>query len=144
MVRLIPRAKEYFAVRIQELFGASPGDVDISYRLYGIDAVMGALEPSPPSSPPHEIGVLISVTAASQELATKVATLVAHVSAHLPIPGYEGLVSTLAYPLSPPEVECGAVYRFTLNHVVVPDDPYEMFRTRFFDVGPQMLQEVTP
>jgi len=63
-----------------------------------------------------------------------VATFVAHVSSHLPIPEYDGLVSTIAYPFSPPEIDRGAVYRFTLNHVVEPDDPAEMFRTHFEEV----------
>ena len=126
---LIPKAKAYFAGRIADLYGTlSPGDVDISYRLYGLDAVMGPLEPLRGSSSPHEIGVLITVTAPSQDMATKIATMVAHVSAHLPVPGYEGIVSTLAYPFSPPEIARGPAYRFTLNHVVVPDDPHQMFR----------------
>jgi hypothetical protein len=105
---------------------------------------MGKLEPFRPTDPPHEIGVLITVTAPRQDLATKVATLVAHVSAHLPVPGYEGLISTLAYPFSPPEIERGPAYRFTLNHVVLPDDPYEMFRTRNWDVRGALFEEVEP
>jgi hypothetical protein len=142
---LLPKAKAYFADRVAALFPSlSPGDVDISYRLYGIDAVMGMLEPLRPSSPPHEIGVLITVTAPSQDVATKVAAMVAHVSAHLPVPGYEGLVSTLAYPFSPPEIERGPAYRFTLNHVVVPDDPYEMFRTQVWVVRGARFDEVGP
>jgi hypothetical protein len=32
------------------------------------------------------------------------------------------------------EIDKGAVYRFTLNHVVVPDTPTEMFRTEFLEV----------
>jgi hypothetical protein len=145
LTTLIPKAQAYFAARIAELFGSlSPADVDVSYRLYGLDAVMGAREPPRPPAPPHEIGVLITVTAPTQDLATKIATLVAHVSAHLPVPGCEGLVSTLAYPFSPPEIERGPAYRFTLNHVVVPDDPYEMFRTHTWDVRGALFQEVRP
>ena len=50
--------------------------------------------------------------------------MVAHVSAHLPVPGYEGLVSTLAYLRSHRRrSERGPAYRSTSNHVVVPDDP---------------------
>ena len=60
--------------------------------------------------------------------------VVAHVSSHLPVPGYEGIVSTIAYPFSPPEVPRGALYRFTLNHVNVPDTPLDMFRITFIEV----------
>jgi hypothetical protein len=142
LAALLPRAKEYFAGRIAELFETlSPSDVDISYRLYGLDGVMGVLEPLRRSATPHEVGVLITVTAPSQDIATKIATMVTHVSAHLPVPGYEGLVSTLAYPFSPPEIERGPAYRFTLNHVVVPDDPEEMFRTQIWNVRADLFEE---
>jgi hypothetical protein len=142
---LLPKAKLYFAGRIAELYPELPAsDYDISYRLYGHDAVMGALEPrrDDVGTAAYELGVLITITAPTQELATKIATLVAHVSAHLPVPGYEGLVSTLAYPFSPPELERGAAYRFTLNHVVIPDDPFEMFRPQLWNIRRRMWKEL--
>lgn len=135
---LLPKARAFFDERIADLF---PGqltskDYDISYRIYGRDAVMGPLEPERNSPPAHEVGVLITITAPTQELADKIATFVSHVSAHLPVPEYHGLISTLAYPFSPPELPRGAVYRFSLNHVVEPDDPYEMFRTELLEIQP--------
>jgi hypothetical protein len=133
---LLPRARAYFDARIADLFAGtlSSGGYDISYRIYGRDAVMGVLEPMGSSSPGYEVGVLITVTAPTQELANKIATFVSHVSAHLPVPEYQGIISSIAYPFSPPEIPRGAVYRFSLNHVVAPDDPYEMFRTEFVEV----------
>ena len=68
--------------------------------------------------------------------ATKIASMVAHVSAHLPVPEYEGIISSIAYPFSPPEIERGPAYRFSVNHVVLPDTPHEMFRTEFIQVHP--------
>ena len=133
---LVQRAQDYFRERVTDLFGDTlkPGEYDIEYRLYGIDGVMGQMEPLRDSAAPHELGVLITVTAPSQEQANKIASLVAHVSAHLPVPAYEGIVSTIAYPYSPPEIPRGAVYRFTLNHVNVPATPLDMFRTTFIEV----------
>ena len=113
----------------------APDDYDIQFRIYGRDAVMGSLEPNPTLNPiPKEVGILISVTAPTQELASDIASFVSHRSAHLPIPEYHGLVSSIAYPFSPPEIERGAVYRFTLNHVLAPDSPLEMFRTEMVDI----------
>ena len=131
---LLPKAGAYFDARIAELFPGrlSRGDYDINYRIYGRDAVMGALEPER-NSPAHEVGVLITITAPSQELANKIATFVSHVSAHLPVPEYQGIISSIAYPFSPPELPRGPVYRFSLNHVAVPDDPCEMFRTEMVE-----------
>jgi hypothetical protein len=133
---LLPKAQAFFDTRIADLF---PGqltkkDYDINYRIYGRDAVMGQLEPMRASAAGYEVGVLITITAPTQELANKIATFVSHVSAHLPIPEYQGIISSIAYPFSPPELSRGAVYRFSVNHVVVPDDPCEMFRTEFVEV----------
>jgi hypothetical protein len=131
---LLPQAKSYFQAKIDDVFKGEvdPDTVDISYRLYGRDAVLGSRETH--TGRPHELGILITITAPTQELAHSVATFVAHGSSHLPIPEYDGLVSTIAYPFSPPEIDRGPIYQFTLNHVAVPDDPEEMFRTEFEEI----------
>jgi hypothetical protein len=131
---LLPQAQAYFRAKIRDLFNdtVDPDSIDIRYRFYGRDAVLGDRETH--TGQPHELGVLITVTAPTQELAHSVATFVAHASSHLPIPEYDGLVSTIAYPFSPPEIDRGPAYRFTLNHVVLPDDPCEMFRTELEEI----------
>jgi hypothetical protein len=128
--QLIPMAQAYFAAKIRDVFAGAvdPDDVDISYRFYGLGAVVTGAEPTPLHA--DEVGVLITVTAPEQRLAHDVATFVAHASSHLPIPEYEGLVTTIAYPFSPPEIDRGAVYEFVLNHVAVGVAPGELFRTR--------------
>lgn len=133
---LLPKARAYFDTRIAELFPGqlAKNDYDINYRIYGRDGVMGELEPMRASAVGYEVGVLITITAPTQELANKIATFVSHVSAHLPVPDYQGIISSIAYPFSPPELPRGAVYRFSVNHVVIPDDPCEMFRTVFVEV----------
>ncbi|WP_225828262.1 acyclic terpene utilization AtuA family protein [Streptomyces naphthomycinicus] len=127
--KLLPMARHYFDAKISDVFRGTvnPADIDIDYRLYGAGAVLAGSEPDPLD--PRELGVLITVTAPDQETAHAVATFVAHVSSHLPIPQYDGLVSTLAYPFSPPEIDRGPLYRFTLNHVVTGITPTELFRT---------------
>ncbi|RCG32050.1 acyclic terpene utilization AtuA family protein [Sphaerisporangium album] len=126
---LLPLAAKYFEAKILDVFGGrvDPASVDIDYRLYGAGAVLAGREPD--ALNPRELGVLITVTAPDQDTAHAVATFVAHASSHLPIPGYDGLVSTLAYPFSPPEIDRGPLYRFTLNHVVTGVTPTELFRT---------------
>jgi hypothetical protein len=133
---LLPKARAFFDMRIADLFPGqlTKNDYDINYRIYGRDGVMGQLEPMRGSGAGYEVGVLITITAPTQELANKIATFVSHVSAHLPVPEYHGIISSIAYPFSPPELPRGAVYRFSLNHVVTPDDPCEMFRTEFVEM----------
>jgi hypothetical protein len=134
---LLPKAQEYFRAKIRDVFQGrvDPDDIDIDYRLYGHDAVLGPRDPDR-DRPAHELGVLITITAPTQAVAHAIATFVAHTSSHLPIPQYEGLASTIAFPFSPPETDRGPVYEFTLNHVVEPADPHEMFRTVHEEVKP--------
>lgn len=125
---LVPAATEYFTARIADLFpNVDTTTIDIRFRFYGVDAVLGDNE-LPTETEPREIGVLITITAPTQELAHDIATFVAHTSSHLPIPQYDGLVSTIAYPFSPPEIDRGALYRFTLNHTIAPASPTSLFR----------------
>ena len=85
---LLPKAQLYFRARVAELYGErlSPQEYDIDFRIYGRGAVMGALEVET-DGVPTEVGILITITAPSQELASKIAKFVSHVSAHLPVPG---------------------------------------------------------
>lgn len=126
---LLPFAEKYFEAKILDVFDGQvdPGTIDINYRLYGAGAVLGDCEPD--TLAPEELGVLITVTAPDQATAHAISTFVAHASSHLPIPEYDGLVSTLAYPYSPPEMDRGPLYRFTLNHVATGITPTELFRT---------------
>ncbi|MFF3875423.1 acyclic terpene utilization AtuA family protein [Streptomyces sp. NPDC001978] len=126
---LLSFAEKYFEEKILDVFDGQvdPGTVDIDYRLYGAGAVLAGHEPD--ELDPAEIGVVITVTAPDQATAHAISTFVAHASSHLPMPEYDGLVSTLAYPYSPPEMDRGPLYRFTLNHVATGVTPCELFRT---------------
>jgi hypothetical protein len=127
--------QQRFADRVQEVFRGrvAPADYAIRVRVYGRDGVMGKLEPRA-AELGHEACLLITVTAAEQKIAKAIAKSFAHFALHFPIPEWRGLISGLAFPFTPAEIDKGAVYRFTLNHVVVPDTPTEMFRTEFLEV----------
>ena len=128
--------REGFETRVQEIFPdrESPPDYQLTIRVFGRDAVMGTLEPES-GRIPHEVGVLFEVTAEDQASANTMAATLAHFALHYPIPEWGGLISTLAFPFTPAELEKGPVYRFNLNHVVYPDDPYEMFPTETMEVA---------
>jgi hypothetical protein len=57
-----------------------------------------------------------------------------HLAVHNPIPKWHGLISGVAFPYSPPEIDRGPVYEFHLNHVLVPDSPTALFRTEYEEV----------
>jgi hypothetical protein len=113
--------------RLHAAFGGARMDEDyvLSVRTYGRDGVMGPLEPTP--VPGHEVCLIFEVTARTPELATAMAESVSHIALHAPVPEWHGLITGLALPYSPPVLQRGVVYRFSLNHVVEPADPYEMF-----------------
>ena len=119
--------------RIRAVFG---NDIDSKYRLdvrvFGRDATMGVLEPQRTLG--HEAGLLFQVTAETQSLATALMKSVSHIAVHYPVPEWTGLITSIAYPYSPSEIERGPSYRFNMNHVVEPDNPLEMFRIEYEQV----------
>jgi hypothetical protein len=119
--------------RIEQVHGADMSEqVRVTFRRYGVDGVMGPLEPTP--APAHEVGVIVEITAPTQEIADSIGKAAAHVAAHYAVPEYSGLITALAFPYSPGELSRGAVYRFTLNHVVAPESPLDPFRIEMIDV----------
>src|SRR5580704_15986837 len=107
---------------------------EIVTRVYGRDGVMGALEPQRGSVGGHEAFILWDVISESQELSRTIATSLSHLAVHNPIPKWHGLISGVAFPYSPPEIDRGPVYEFHLNHVLVPDSPTALFRTEYEEV----------
>lgn len=102
-------------------------------RVYGRDGVMGAREPVPHLEG-HEAAILWEVISPTQELSHAVAASLSHMAVHNPIPEWHGLISGLAYPFAPSEIDRGPVFEFTMNHVVVPVDPLELFSVETEDL----------
>jgi hypothetical protein len=115
--------------RISNTVGNRP--YEIVTRVYGRDGVMGALEPQRSAVGGHEAFILWDVISGSQELSRSIATSLSHMAVHNPIPKWNGLISGVAFPYSPPEIDRGPVYEFHLNHVLVPDSPTSLFRTEY-------------
>jgi hypothetical protein len=122
--------------RVAEVYGdtLSRDDYVFNVRVYGKNGVMGALEPVTEIKG-HELCLLFEVTAPTQEIASAIAAVTRHQALHLPIPEWSGLITGVACPYNPAYLERGAVYRFCVNHVVEPDDPYEMFPIDYVNVN---------
>lgn len=124
----------FFAQRVTELTGMTLGrEVLIDIAFYGRDAVMGPVEPTP--VPGHEVGMLFTITAPTQRLANTVCRMVTHMASHWSIPEWDGFISGIAFPFSPPEIDRGPVYRFKLNHRVTGIEPLELFKINYEQVG---------
>ena len=117
--------------RIDRTFGAEAGEYDVSVRLYGWNAVSGRRMPAD-AAIPHEVGALLVITAASQELATRMSKTVNPIFFHFPL-SPELPQPSYGFAFTPAEIERGQVYKFHLNHVVETDDGFELTRTEWVD-----------
>jgi Acyclic terpene utilisation family protein AtuA len=105
----------------------------IMTRIYGQNGVMGALEPNTAPGG-HEVLLVWEVLSASQELSHSVAASLSHMAVHNPIPEWHGLISGVAFPFAPSELDRGPVYEFSMNHRVRVDSPLQLFPTEMLDV----------
>ena len=106
--------------------GIARDSYQIVFRLYGKDGVMGAREPIR-DRVSHEIGILAEVIATSQEIASAALALVRVTLLHSDFPGRLCREGNMAFPFSPSDQERGAVYQFSMQHVVATDSPTSMF-----------------
>ena len=132
----VERLRARVASRVADVFGNDPEAEHYRFtvRVYGKNGTMGPLEPVSQVHA-HELCLVLEATAATQEVATAIASMARHQALHLPIPEWRGFITGMACPYSPAYLERGPVYRFCVNHVVQPDDPYEMFPIEHVSVG---------
>jgi hypothetical protein len=121
--------------RVAGIYGDALAEADwrLGFRVYGRDGVLGPREPQ--RTVGHEVGLVLEVTARTQALASAICASACHIALHNPVPEWQGLISALAFPYAPAELERGPVYCFSANHVVAPDDPCEMFPMELEQVG---------
>jgi hypothetical protein len=106
---------------LRERLRATLGDkarFHVGLRVYGRNGVMGSLEPLNRVDG-HE----------AMLLSHSIATSLSHMAVHNPIPEWDGLISGVAFPFAPSEIDRGSVYEFHINHVVFPDSPTALFHT---------------
>lgn len=110
--------------------GIDSGQYQYSLRPYGYNAVGGCAVPE--GYVPNELGVLLTVTANTQELATQVAKTFNPYLLHFPVHRDRQLPS-FAFPMSPAETERGKLYAFRLYHVVQCEHPLELYRFKYIE-----------
>lgn len=132
----LERFERSLRARVADVFGDKlpPDQYVFNVRIYGKNGTMGPLEPDPVVHS-HEVLLILEATAPTQEMATAIASMARHALLHLPIPEWGGLITGLACVYNPAHIERGPIYRFCVNHVVAPDDPYEMFPIEYVNVG---------
>jgi Acyclic terpene utilisation family protein AtuA len=128
--------RSYIYKLVERLLGIAENDWQLVFHVYGRNAVMGAIEPEM-AAIPHEVGIVVEATAATQELASKAIQLARQPFLHHGVPEWMGGITSFACLHNPAHIDRGPVYRFNLNHVAVPHSKTEMFRTEMIQLGGQ-------
>ncbi|MFY4777111.1 acyclic terpene utilization AtuA family protein [Metabacillus sp. RGM 3146] len=105
----------------------SPEDYGIHFYNYGMNGVLGSKETELFKG--HEAAVLFEVVAKTQELANSICATVRSTFLHY---GYENRKSTagnLAFPFAPSDIEFGAVYEFSIYHLM--EDQEGLFKAEY-------------
>lgn len=105
-------------------------DYRLIYHVYGRDGVMGRLEPQGEITS-HELGLVIEVVAATEELSRTVLAIARSLSLHSTYPGRKAIAGNLAFPFSPSDIGVGDVYEFNVYHLLKLDDPLAPFPIRY-------------
>lgn len=132
MIKKIHEITSSVKERVKYNFLHEDYDYHLNFIIYGINGVMGNLEPS--VSNPHELGIVIEAIAPSQEIANTICSFARSTMLHY---GYIGRIATagnLAFPFSPSDFKGGEVYNFNIYHLMEVDDPLELFPIEVFEI----------
>lgn len=123
----------YGVAKLDKL-GIDRASYSIDFKAYGFNAVLQG-PPPPGTTPPREVGMLLTVTADTQELATQIAKLYQPLLLHFPVDMNDReQLPSFAFPFSPADCPRGETYEFMLYHVVDVDDPLELVRIAYVSV----------
>lgn len=138
-IGLIDKAIDWAKGKIAERFGPLGQGYDVFYHLYGRNAVMKDLDPSPALAP-HELGIVVEAVHRDGDLAAEIAALAARNLFYARLPETKGTAGAAA--LMSDEILIGeAAFEWTLNHTIEVKDSMELFRTRYSTIEAGALKE---
>lgn len=123
---LISQIDAYLENIRQRVAETYPDGYRLLFHVYGRDGVMGRLEPVKEIRS-HEIGLIIEVIADDPDTSAAVLALARSAGLHVTYPGRKAIAGNLAFPFSPSDIKAGEVFEFNVHHLVIVDDPLELF-----------------
>lgn len=123
--------REKVALNTQNLI--EPEAYSLRFLRYGLDGVTGRNELLPYPLP-REVGIVIEVIAPTQELADTLLSLARSTLLHQPFEGRKTTAGNLAFPFSPSDISCGAVYEFSIYHLMEMDPNQRLFHITIEEV----------
>jgi hypothetical protein len=134
----LDRAIGWAKAKLTERFGPIGRGYDVFYHVYGRDAVMQAMEPTPARAP-LEVGIVVEVACEDAARAETICHIAGKNLFYARLPDVKGTAGTAAI-MSDEVLHARPAYQWTLNHVIEVADPRELFRTRVETIpggGPQ-------
>lgn len=127
MIRQIDAIQAGVTARIEAVLAPRirPDQYRIRFHRYGLDGVMGRLEPL--RATPHEIGLLVDVVGETEAIAAAAAGAARSLLLHWSYPGRLATAGNLALPFSPAEIPAGPVFEFSIYHLMEMPDPAARF-----------------
>lgn len=126
---------EYRALieRVVASLGISPDQWSVRFRCYGNDAILGDVDPSR-GTDMHEVGLVVDVVGDTEEIALAVASKSSATGSRLDFTGHLGGGGNFAYPFSPNILRGGAVYEWSVWHVLQVEDERSPFRVEVVEL----------
>lgn len=134
MIKQIDEVITGVKARVKDNFKDAGFEYKLLFTIYGRDGVMAQLEPNPVCDG-HEIGIVIEAVADTQAHADTICASARSTMLHY---GYEGRRATagnLAFPYSPSDFHAGAVYVFSIYHVLEVEDAAALFPIDIMEVS---------
>ncbi len=119
--------------RVAHSLGIAPDEYQLRLRVYGKNAVMGALEPNP-DFVPQEVGICIDAVAKTQAIANTICGRADPVGSHLSYPGRLCTAGQFAYAFQPSVMQAAPVYEWSVWHVVETDSWKDMFQIEMVEI----------
>jgi hypothetical protein len=119
-------------VRQKAIAYFAPAAITIVFHVYGGNGVMKELERE--TARQREVGLVIEVTAADQELAHAACHQISGAMLHYHYPGVINTSGNLAFPYSPSDLDLGPVYEFSAYHLMKVGTPTELFPVSYEDL----------
>ncbi|MDA8212931.1 MAG: acyclic terpene utilization AtuA family protein [Clostridia bacterium] len=110
-----------------------PESYYLQFHIYGRNGVMGDLEPDPVVKG-HEVGIVIEAVAPAQDQANTICSFARSTLLHYGYPGRLSTAGNLAFLYSPSDFKAGAVFRFSIHHLVEVDDPCAPFPMELLEI----------
>lgn len=134
MIAKIEEILEGVKARVIDNFQESHfGDFTLNFNVYGKNGV--SLLPEAASfTQPEELAIVIEAVAQTEEEANTICGFARSTALHF---GYEGRIATagnLAFPFSPSDAKMGAVYEFSIYHLLEVESETALFPVQYLEL----------